>query len=463
MNSITDVLAQAVYGLHLHDLPLDNLALGQRKRTASVGRRSTTTRQELSPPNLSNFSIITEGPPPRASGQGTESRSPSKDKVDGGTTRPVRGKFQRSSTQDEEGSPRVEIPIVKRHSTPVTTGSRPSVSSALAPISEFASPEHPQGEAVDSAAVGTPYQPLVEEDPSSGQTEDEEEEEEGGGAVIANINAQSPSPTREDARALIIRPRPHSAGSSIPSQEDLGEAHPHNLGSPIPNERPLSAGSSTSQEGVRRKGKSGGGGGGGGEGQKKLLPGSIFKHRGKGRGSDNRVAPKQYSPGSPVEERKKKRKWFHTHKRSGSDSVMTMTNPVANIGNSDRETELSVASDRSSPILGAYSEKRRTFSVRRSSSDGNLHRLLQYDHTFPDMGPEPVSLKDSETGIPFRRVTTIASPTIQESRGIGGGVVCTVPSSGSGSHRPLRRSLTMDSPEPVPTGTWKRVMVGLTC
>ena len=431
MDSITEVLAQAVYNLHLHDLPLDNLALDQRKRTASMGRRPLTARQDLSLANLSNFPVITEGPPLKVVNQGAVSRSPSKDQVDGGASRPLRGPLVRSSTQDEEGSPRVEVPMVKRHSTPITTGSRPSVASALAPISEFDSPDHPQlsTEAAESTEVVTPYQPLVEEDLSSGGLT--EEEEEGGGAVITNINAQSPSPTHEDAGTLtssVIGPRPHSA----PCRKDIGEA---NLESPIPSQSSLNAGSPTpSQEGVKQRGKSGGG-----EGQKKLLPGNIFKHRSKGRGLDNRVTPKQNSLGSPVEERRKKRKWFH--KRSGSDSVMTMTNPVVG---SDRETELSVASDRSSPILGA-SEKRQSFNIHRSSSDGNIHSLLQYGHASPDTGPEPVSVNDSGAGIPFRRVTTIASPTAQEPLVIGGGSV-------SGSHRPLRRSLTMDSPEPTPTG-----------
>lgn len=432
MSSITEVLAQAVYELNLKDLPLDSLESGQRQ--VSTGRPAAatpSTRHEIAPPRLSSFSAISEGPPGAWNPVAT-CKPPDKDLVDGAvrSLRPgsasMRGLF-RSATEEEEGSMMVDIPIVKRHSTPITTGSRPSCSSLLNTITEFASPEHPkEDEASESEAVMTPYQQLMEE-------EEEEllhgpaERDEDGGAVIANLNARSPTPTGER------QPRPFSSGSSTPSQ-----SHPPSVGSPTPSQEETKTLSPTpSQEEVREKGRNG---------HKKLLPAHIFKHRGKGRGSDSPVLSKQRVP-TPVEERKRRRKWFH--KRSGSDSVMAASRDHLSVGN--REEELGVASLQSSPNLGAL-EQRRYLGIRKSSSDGNIHKLLLYGggNTLPDTGPDPIPMKDNV--VPFRRVTTIASPTPMDStanRGAGG----VVSSSSASSHRPLRRSLTVDSPEPILTGT----------
>lgn len=412
MDSITDVLAQAVYGLHLHDLPLDNLALGQRQRTGSMGRHAAASRRELGPARLSSFSVITEGPPAPATRKapGGGARSPGKDHVDGGRSlgTSTRGQLYRSATQEEQGSPVVDMPRVKRHSTPVTTGSRPSCTSLLTPITEFYSPEHQQEEssitATKPATVVTPYQPLLEDDEITIEEED-------GGAVIANLNARSPTRSPTPSENGVSQPRPLSAGSPTPSQDSVSRP------------RPLSAGSPTSsQEEARQRGRSGG------EGQIKL----ISKHR-----SNRAMPPRQNSLGSPVEGRRKKRKWFHT--RSDSDSVMA--NPSA--------MELGVVSDRSSPSLG--SQKPQPFSIRKSSSDGNIHRLGHASS--PDTGPEPVSLKDG-AAIPFRRVTSIASPISHDTgAATERGVFSTFSSATSDpSRRPLRRSLTVDSPEPTPTG-----------
>jgi hypothetical protein len=288
----------------------------------------------------------------------------------------------------------VDIPRVKRHSTPITTGYRPSCASILDPITEFETTEHHQEGA--TALVTTPYQPLVEEDLSSVRTreEEEEEEEEEVGAVIANLNARSPSP--------------NGAGSPIPRQKWGFKPHPLNLSQET--DRALSPGSPTlNQEDKRRRGRSVGG---------RLLPSSS--------GTDNQT-----------EGGKRKRSLFH--KRSDSDS---------NPSTIDREADMGAASTRSSSSLGMH-EKRRSFRIRRSSSEGNIHLMFgAFPSSTPDTGPDPVSVTDNETVVvPFRRVTTIASPLGHDSGPAG-----ILDGCGAPTYRPLRRSLTVDSPEPMATG-----------
>lgn len=419
MDSMTEVLAQAVYGLNLKDLPLNNLAAGQRVRTVSTGRHAAAARHEIAP--LSSFSAIFEGPPTPAGKNPPQGAPCNIDARVRPASANVRGQLRRAGTHEEQGSPLMEVAAVKRHSTPNASSHRPSNTSLLNTITELNSPQHPEEDPSSEPAIEmTPYQPLMEEEDVSSQTEEEE-----GGAVIANLNARSPTPPSQvDAS----QPHPLNAGSPTPSQPDAG--------SPTPSQpHPLDAGSPTpSEEEVKRKG---------GEAHKRLLPASIFKHRSKGRGSDSPVL-KQNSLSSPVEERKKRRKWFH--KRSGSDSVVT---------NGDHPSDSSrkgVTSNISSPNLGA-AEKRK-LGMRKSSSDGNIHRLMLYSHTLPDTGPVPVSMPDS-AGVPFRRVTTIASPGPAEpdNNPFGGGGGVAPPAATSSSHRPLRRSLTMDSPEPTLSGT----------
>lgn len=399
MNSITEMLAQAVYGLNLNDLPLDNLASGPRPRSVSMVPRhpSTSSPHEIAASRLSSFSTISEAPVAGKKTPASASRPPERDLVDGGVAR-SRGPLVRAATQEEQGSPPLEMSMLKRHSTPVTTSSRPSLPASLGtitehstPSSERACPSTPEPTPVTTPYqphATTPYQPLVEEaELSSGHaTEDE---------VIANLNAQSPTPSREEM----------SRTPSIPS--------------PTP-----------SQEKVTNEVK---------------LPTGIFKQRSlskKGRGAES----------SPVEERRRRRKWFH--KRSGSDIG---ERPLVSSGNAELA---GVASEHSSPDLGASSGQRRApFILRKSSSDGNLHAMLLRNHTPSDTGPELVAIQDCHA-LPLRRVVTGGTPltfdlsnTSLPGHIIGGGAPSSASSDPTPSgHRPLRRSLTMDSPEPPLNG-----------
>ena len=108
----------------------------------------------------------------------------------------------------------------------------------------------------------------------------------------------------------------------------------------------------------------------------------------------------------------------------------------------DQQGDMGVASD---------AERRRAaFSLRKSSSDGSINRVIHHNN-YPlprDPSPAPTTpSSDKELG--FRRVATIASPLISADQPEGNVAPPTETDKPSGpTHRPLRRSLTLDSPDP---------------
>lgn len=423
MVSMTEVLAQAVYNLKLDELPLDHLALGfQRPRTVSMGRNNVSSHREIAPPRLSSFSALFDAPPTstfRTRGH-TPSRKASSNKELEGSHRQGagsssgRGHLQRWATQEEHGNPPLfPTPPNPRHSLPGTTLSGAVHTSippnSLVTIAEATSPRQttpsrdqevssPSTMGSESTLLTTPYRRLKDDDSSSGgEAEDRGGEKEGAESVIANLNARTPSPT-------------------------------------------------ASQEVERTDQR-----------RKLTLPGSFLKHRSpesklrKGRGSDTQLLS------SPVEDSgksRKKRKWFHTRSGSAevSSSSVTVPQPAEEGG---------VATDDHTPSLSLEVPEPKVFVMHKSLSEGHIHGMLQSDR-----GSSPASLPSRSRGedaIPaFCRVTSMTSPEgISESshstspqpvpvEAPGVGVVATPTT--TASHRPLRRSLTMDSPEPATTG-----------
>ena len=473
MASITEVLALAVYGINLSDLPLDQLALGHKRgRAASMGRsRTSPSQQEIAPPRLSSFSAILVGPPGQSrkvrlttpSIKSVHKDQPSESAREASRKHVKRLPFTRSVTQEERSSPPVTVlSTVKRHSTPNSrpllqssfelpdTISEVSVSSTTSdrlsrkqevqtnpPTLEVQSnslpnptqgvslskPAHPTEEyqsnsLSDPTQRVSPSQPLLQE-------EIEEEDEvssgdiEGSSSVIANLNTKSPSPKTTPTH----------------SQEDVRKP-------------PLGA-SETSPPWHQEKGKNG-------DGKRNLLYSTIFKHRSpesrpkKKLESGDLVLTNQnllgHSP--PLADGLKsrlKRKWFH--KRSESD-----------VPTSGQYLEMGMEHENDPKSSCPSAEEKKVFLIRKSSSDSNIHRLAvnQYDDTLPETVLSNFRYEDDsalQQHHGFRRVSTIASPVMTEfsdpgQSSVDDSVVATTGTSSSVHQRPLRRSLTIDSPEP---------------
>ena len=506
MDSMTEVLAQAVYGLNLNQLPLDNLAMGtQRPRIGSVGHahQHASSQPEIAPPRLSSFSAIFEGPPSTGSSvsrkreQGKALEVPAGLESGGHGHLPARletsgrAPLVRSVTCDDPRSPPAEKLADKRHSAPapgpyVRNASYAGPSSVMPAISEDSShrsqddtclsplleesesppktrhpveplpplqqppaPDPSQEEvkqlcaspvSPDPATLTTPYQPLINEEELSGGRVRREKSGGGTGEVIANLNTTSPTHSQED----MLHPSA-STGSATPSQSSGGEG----------------GGDTTPPRGSERS-----------PDMEHRRLGGLFKHRSP--------EARRHDQNSVLEEggkSRRKKKWFHSHRRSGSDVTghmrMTGVTGVRREGSGREESPLLVVSGKqpagrqaeggvvsgSGGPSGVGSEDRRPFVLRKSSSDSNLQRLLR-SHSLPTMSPSPTllhrSLRDDDPKF-FRRISSNGSahPVPPESTGDVGVVTSTTSASVVGStasHRPLRRSLTIDSPEPIPTG-----------
>lgn len=360
MDSMTEVLAQAVYGLNLQELPLEVLASGHRPRVVSMSRQhrptppsasssnvtppnSTLSQLEIAPPRLTSFSSIFEGPPPLH-----YHRKPSRklEVVEGGGSG-GRMKLSRSATQQERSSPtEPAVTPLKRHSTPSgNVQPRPLLLSSQERPSTI---EEDPSEPLAPKKPALPYQRLEEDSPSGPhhckepallyqRLEEEESEEE----VIANLNAASPSPIQEV---------------------------PRNTPSP--------------QSGI------------------------LFL------------------------------------RRSGSDEIHRMSPPLSSPTTS-QDDQMGMASGDCGRV---------PFSMRKSSSDGNINRVVpQHDYPLPTSPASAMPSSDRELAL--RRVATVASPTVTPGKP---GERETSPTStdcstSTSSKRPLRKSLTMDSPEhPIP-------------
>ena len=429
MDSMTEVLARAVYGLNLNELPLDHLALGfQRPRTASVGDRHQhhSSQHEIAQPRLSSFSAIFEGPP---SGSGVKRREqgerPKRRTVDITATR---GPLHRSATQEVPASPPMSYD--KRLSMPSNVGMSHGAPPLVMPaISEDSSSRHtsaseiiPSPTSPVSVSLVTPYQPLIEDDePGCEQISQfiegvEEEEKEGGaGEVIMNMNTTSPTPS-----------------------QDKGSTSP-----------PLSNG--TSPEVGRRN-----------------ISSSIFKHRSPE--SRHRKGQDLVLTNQPVLEEggrsRWKKKWFPGHKRYGSDvTAQIRTTELRTIESEKEESPLVASAGKVEPPantsqqpkegVASSVEKPRQFPVRKSASEGDLRQLQGQAKT----GLSPSLLRDDSAlhDLMLRRISSSGSAKATPPTSTRDGGVVSPPTSAavaSSAHRPLRRSLTIDSPEPTtPAGT----------
>ena len=430
MESMTGVLAQAVYRLDLSELPLDNLSSEpHRKRVASVGRprKSGVSQQEIAPLRLSSFSDIYAGPPAYIHKRSHQrpstppSESAGGDQVDSDSSVKKKSTLTRSATQQEPASPLTGACALKRYSTPSgPTLPRPSI---LSTISEGRSSlklleesgRHSGGEDQQSNSTTDPRQSLS---PTSPPPFEEEEEEvylipkpskvkESSVSVIANLNTKSPSPG------------PDAVDSHPPIKEQGGEA-------------------------VRKNG----------DGIKKLFSGGLFKlhsspdtrHR-KKFSPDDVVLTNQNSLELEEIGKTKNKKASRFHKRSGSD----VTDGVAAKKKSPQVSKKLKEGDADS--AKSLEKKQARCYIRKSSSEGNLNRLLliQSDHTLPDYNSDSIT---EESGVQMASTTdtlnrsssfspsqTYDEDPIPQRNGPS-------PSSSSSTHRPLRRSLTVDSPDP---------------
>lgn len=438
MDSMTEVLARAVYGLNLNELPLEHLTLGfQRPRTVSVGRHQTSSSQhEIAQPRLSSFSAIFDGPPAsRKAQQSTtpSTRSHSKEQVDS-STRTVRGKLVHAATEERESYSMVDLYSVKRHSTPAEVA--PSSKSLVLPDTilevspDHSLEEHPSPVAISppssssvSGSLVTPYQPLIEDD-ERGELSKGEEERGGGGAseVITNLNTTSPTPSQD-----------------VMMQSSTPIAMPPRGG------------------GGQEKERSGGGH------KKSAFSSNIRKHRSPDVKHKKGLVPKNLvlTNQSSMEEdgkSKRMRKWFH--KRWGSDStthIIVARKDEPSVKGESAEV-VDVAFDASSPATDD-SESCKPFSLHKSSSDGSINRLLMHGHSLPKMGPRLSPLVTcldttiSESG--FRRVTTVgADPTHNSPPADADENISPLATTSPrwSPHAVLQRSITIDSPEPTLSG-----------
>lgn len=436
MDSMTEVLARAVYGLNLNELPLDNLASGmQRPRSISVGRGHAGSQAEIAPPRLSSFSAIFEGPPVPS---GSQKRREDRPKRKVGDVMGHRGSLQR---EEPPSSAKLEE---KRFSLPESQITKPRAATmvVMPAISEDSFSGHTSSESrldeicpsptsPESVSLVTPYQPLIEEDESGSSRlmegmEVAEELEKGVGSVEVIMNLNTTSPT-------------HNGQDDVPQ---LSGSTP-SLGS-ISQER--------SPDVVRRS-----------------LP-NIQHHSPEAKHKKGQELVLANQPAVVEEGRSRwRKKWFPGHKRGGSDvTAQIRITELQSFGSEREESPLvlsstfasgkeqvppttkqdkkGVAADHSPP------EKPRSF-LRKSASDSNLQALLRA-HTLPARGT--LLLKDDSVlhDLKIRRISS-------------GDPESSLPTSGrdevppvvsSSAHRPLRRSLTIDSPEPTPTLTGRQLV-----
>ena len=471
MDSMTEVLAQVVYGVNLNDLPLDNLALGQRPRSVSMGRHNSASLQGVPTSRLSSFTDISEGPPmlPRKPLQ--RAGAGPGDGREQGEGKGSRALLIRSATHEEEGSLPVPLPPVKRHSTP---GTPPSSSSSRVPraslltdltlpstITELPSPERKEGTCPSPPRSPslTPYKPLEEEEDEDEMRRNPTFESAATSTpYLLRVEEQLHRPHSNSEPPEVVTPyllhaedrRQHSSSDPVKvvtpyqplvEEDEVSIITNLNTTSPTLVDQPpslLTTRSPTPKEEGQQSSKG------------RKLPVSLFKQSNKKKvQQDSEVlakSSKTLGPGSPmIEERKKKRRWFQ-HMRTGSGGFAQLTtNSMDEGGDSDLELEVGVASDHNSPV--------RRFIVKKSFSEGNIRSLST---AFSDIGQQPLAVLDTEA-LPNRRVTSIAPPTpssfsnppSKDARGVASPPPATSSSTSSSSHRPLRRSLTIDSPEPT--------------
>ena len=486
MESMTEVLARAVYGLDLNELPLDSCDR-TRPRTVSVGRQQHPASQhEIAPPKLSNFSAILDGPPANTTGQ--RRREQSQVTVERGkkSVDSLRGTLQRAATQDAHDSPpMVEVPIEKRHSTPSTCNKHVGPLIIMPAISEdFTSRKSSSGSRLDeispsptspeSVSMVTPYQPLINEDERTTQLiegVEEEEEGQGGGAgeVIVNLNTTSPTlsqeellhPSSNNATPPLENTSPETRHGSLPLSTGLFKHHSPDPKHRSPDPKHRSPDPKHRSPEVKRS--------------------PDVKHK-KGREFMLATQPLMEDGGKS----RWKKKWLPGHKRYGSDvtaqirtadlkmlaaasSVERQESPLVSAPGLGKESSPASHSQGKGSEVSVDSTTTREHKpvLYKSASDGNLHLLLLGSHTLPKLSPP--QLRD-DSALHVRRISSGGSTHVSTSASTREG--CVAPASSStgavpvAPHRPLRRSLTIDSPEPTSAGTsnstafrWKNIFV----
>ena len=397
MTSMTEVLTQAVYGLKLNALPLEQLASGRSTTThnVNVGRRQ---QPPMSRYDFLSFNLFDCPPSRPPKSQHVAGMPSSRDQVDGSpassSTRSARNILTHSATVEEKGNDfETEVSQTKRHSAPhvIPASSRPgrtSIRPLVMPDTIAETSIDGQEEAYPSppsaASLNTPYRPLQEDDSSSVTSSHTND---GGGAVIANVNARSPTSSQEDE---------DGSGQDMAVR---GVAGPQSKGL----RKPL------------------------------LKHHSLESKSKKGCGLDG-----GHEEGG---KQRKRRKWFGIHKRS--DSVDGSTRIVVSDGSDgescSRESEVGVATEHCL----------QPFILHKSSSEGNLHAIFHHgSHTFPRTGNTQPDLLDSSEILPLPPVSTAAIMT-HDLPSQPAPVLATSTSVIINKSRPLRRSLTIDSPEPI--------------
>lgn len=424
MASMTEVLAQAVYGLSLTELPLEHLAsTPHRYRSHSTTGRpevSTrpTSRQEIAHPRLSSFSnILSIHPPARHSYR----------KICTGVVTAPTGSTVNPSASQRRGLGS-SVPPASSHPTP--TSSSPQHSNhprELTPIKEQASfertklslsEEEEEKERREEGKENFLMEPLVCDSKNLEEEENRmDDNEERPNEIIANPNTAEPSPSssvghtpgasQESLGAVGIDPAQPLLG--MPNHGECSSSKKSLLSATTSLFKHKSPEAKHKKKKTRISSESFGGGGGSGSGS---------------RGGGNTAL---YSPllAYDEDEEKARKKEKTAHKRSGSDTtshsvvkggspsllIKSVTHPQDK-GSSGR-LKMASTNKRGSVVettSNVKKEWKRPFYMRKSSSDGNIHSLslsLQfYNHPLPGTSDD----SEGHPVVPFCRMNTIGSP-----------------------------------------------------
>ncbi len=418
MSSMTSVLAQTVYGLNLLDLPLSKLDKGDHNSRAA-SRRSATSKEIPSSRRLDSFStinILTV-----SSIRLTQRR----DTADGQLRlRNLKKKTPhikhsgKSNTEEAGNNPNLELShLRKKHSLPST-------------LSEV------------QMATGAPQLCVVPENREDGSSPESLE----------------PMPMRSVTTSTLV-----SLGNYV-SEEKQDLLVPQGVPSPgalsLPAEFILESSEvvDDSSEHCRQL-----------EQLKEERKGSMFVNLDTSSPSPDSVVSKNKNFFSSEQRNSKNSK---SRKPPAPDLVLTNEN----VSDSEQESRKSLRSHRSSsenpnvdsPLVistvmeatdSDIFENRRLATIRKSSSEGNIHRII----LCPDMDPKPTEIEGSNSSHVIRRVL---SSSINENENVGAGVgesfshassspSMSPPATSKEFHPPLPQS------PPKPQGEWTAESVAL--
>jgi len=442
MLSMTEVLAQAVYGLSLRDLPLDVLSTTpNRKRVHSMEKHTTTGGISRGPlrhdhrfsNGFSDIAIIQQQVVPKSR---AVSRRTTVDMADGVGD----GKGQ-ANLRSSLGA----IKELRTQASPLKTG---EVNMEMTNMKEERERtgeadlklEDSEVSAVYSEPIDKPMEVLVNSDPTS---------------PVSGVTL-SPMESEESLEAIEV--------DSLPGQPLLSgsEVH-HSGGKKSKRSHATNIFKHLSPDAKQKKR---------GKAEEKII------EEGGGVGSLTRYSPLlSYDDGSEngtTTGGRGKKKKKTTHKRSGSDttshSVSKTSSPRSLAKNNlvHREEEVEEEStDPKAKLVSTPTATRkslgRRLSIPKSASEGNIRRLSLDPGSAGAPGEEGLGLECS-----FRRVSIMGSPkgtsdsssvqdmvVVVESPSIslpgaadnGGNISMSVPTSGKGGKHTVHRSITVDSSE----------------